>query len=59
MTSSDATGRYRTPSSISAQSSGEGGSSRVRTACRASRAATRLSISSSAVFGLVASTARA
>ncbi len=59
MTSAGATGRYRTPSSISAHSSGAGGSSRVRMACRPSRASTRLSTSPSAVFGRVASTARA
>ena len=59
MTATGATGRCSTPSSISAHSSGAGGSSRVKMACRARRAATRLSISSSAVFGLVASTARA
>ena len=59
ITLAGATGRYKTPSSISAHSSGAGGSSRVKMACRASRAATRLSISASVVFGRVASTARA
>ncbi len=44
-----------TSSSISARNNGAGGSSRVRMACLASRASTRLSISSSPVFDRVAS----
>jgi hypothetical protein len=38
MTSAEATGRCKTPSSINAHSRGAGGSSRVSTDCRASRA---------------------